>query len=309
MRFSLSTNWINRRIESGEEIVDRALELGFGELELGYHTTLQQAEGFRRRLDEMPVGSIHAFCPVPISAPQGYPELYQLASEDAETRAMARVHILRNIDFAASMGADTVVLHAGRVFLDSLFGDRSTSRLRTVLASVGNDIAKPAYAKALAKSLKLRAKRGAKMLTAFRKTLDEVLPRLQEKKVTLALENLPYLEGFPDETEMRALLDDLKDAPLKAWFDTGHHRVRASFGWVPEGFDPCAAIETYAGVHINDVVDFNDDHFAPGGGRVDFAALKPLLHGVRHLVFEPNAAVKENDLRRGVDLLKRLMAP
>ena len=40
MKLSLSTNWCNRRIESGEEIADKAMELGFTELELGYHTTL-----------------------------------------------------------------------------------------------------------------------------------------------------------------------------------------------------------------------------------------------------------------------------
>ena len=80
MRLSLSTNWCNRRMESGEEIADKAMELGFQELELGYHTTLFQVKGFKARLDQIPVGSIHAFCPVPISAPQGYPELYSLAS-------------------------------------------------------------------------------------------------------------------------------------------------------------------------------------------------------------------------------------
>ena len=89
MKLSLSTNWCNRRIEDGRAIADKALELGFGELELGFHTTLRQVEGFKARLDQIPVGSVHAFCPVPLSAPQGYPELYQLASFDEEGRRMA----------------------------------------------------------------------------------------------------------------------------------------------------------------------------------------------------------------------------
>src|SRR5574344_2700375 len=106
MRLSLSTNWCNRRMESGEEIADKAMELGFQELELGYHTTLFQVKGFKARLDQIPVGSIHAFCPVPISAPQGYPELYSLASFDEESRKMAKLMIGRNVKFAAEMGAD-----------------------------------------------------------------------------------------------------------------------------------------------------------------------------------------------------------
>ena len=74
MRLSLSTNWCNRRIDDGRAIADKALELGFEELELGFHTNIRQVEGFRARLGQIPVGSVHAFCPVPLSAPQGYPE-------------------------------------------------------------------------------------------------------------------------------------------------------------------------------------------------------------------------------------------
>ena len=71
MRLSLSTNWCNRRIDDGRAIADKALELGFEELELGFHTNIRQVEGFRARLGQIPVGSVHAFCPVPLSAPQG----------------------------------------------------------------------------------------------------------------------------------------------------------------------------------------------------------------------------------------------
>ena len=89
MKFSLSTNWCNQRLNDGEAIAEKALSLGFEELELGYNTTPEQVPGFRKMLDRIPVGSVHAFCPVPLSAPQGYPELYQLASLDEEARKMA----------------------------------------------------------------------------------------------------------------------------------------------------------------------------------------------------------------------------
>jgi hypothetical protein len=73
MKLSLSTNWCNRRIDDGREIAEKALELGFEELELGFHTTARQVAGFKAMLGHIPVGSVHAFCPVPLSAPQGYP--------------------------------------------------------------------------------------------------------------------------------------------------------------------------------------------------------------------------------------------
>ena len=106
MKFALSTNWCNRRLESGEAIVEEALSLGFDALELGFRTSVEQVAGFKARLDEMPVGSVHAFCPVPISAPQGHPELFTLASFDSAARALARAHVANNVRFAADIGAD-----------------------------------------------------------------------------------------------------------------------------------------------------------------------------------------------------------
>lgn len=267
--FALSTNWCNRRLESGEEIVDVALGLGFEALELGFHTTDFQVKGFKARLDEMPVGSVHAFCPVPISAPQGYPELYSLASFDEEARKMAQFQIRQNIRFAAEMGADALVLHMGRVMCRGWIKRWDFGR---------------------------RVKRGIKMLDIAKKELELLVPELEANKVTLGLENLPYLEGFPAEWEIGQLCGDW----VRPWFDTGHDFVRKSF--VP----PARALDgTVLGIHINDSVG-GDDHLAPGQGKVDFVALKPLAETARHIVFEPHAGISEAELTTGLAYLKSL---
>ena len=59
-------------------------------------------------------------------------------------------------------------------------------------------------------------------------------------------------------------------------------------------------------MHLNDVVDFNDDHFAPGDGKVDFAALKEFAENVQHVVFEPSQEVTEESLRRSVAHIRSL---
>ena len=270
MKFSLSTNWCNRRMESGEEIADKAKALGFEGLELGFHTTMWQVKGFRARLDAMPVGSVHAFCPVPISAPEGYPELYQLASFDDEMRAMARIHVKRNVEFAASMGAGAVVLHAGRVMCRGFLKSRDQKR---------------------------REKRGKKMVDVFRKELELVVPVLERNKVTLGLENLPYLEGFPSEDELKDLVGEW----VKPWFDTGHDYVRQEKGWKDSASSGIHPI----GLHINDS-NGGDDHLPPGEGKIDFAALKPLAETAQHLVFEPHPDVTEEALTKGLAHLKTL---
>lgn len=268
MKFALSTNWCNRRFENGEEIADKALELGFEELELGFHTSIMQVAGFKRCLDRIPVGSVHAFCPVPISAPQGYPELYQLASFDAESRKMANLQIKRNIDFAADIGARTVVLHAGRVMCDCWFASRR---------------------------MKKRYARGRKMTDILKKELDALAETLEKRNVVLALENLPYVEGFPDEIEITSVCGEW----VKPWMDTGHDYVRIVNGWKR------ADIAQPWGFHISDSQG-NDDHLPPGEGRVNFASFIPAMRTAKHLVFEPNAGVNESRLKRGVAVIKAL---
>ena len=269
MKFSLSTNWCNRRIESGEEIADKAMELGFEELELGFHTTQFQVKGFKARLDRIPVGSVHAFCPVPISAPQGYPELYPLASLDDDARAIARVHVRKNVEFAAEMGADAVVLHAGRVMCRGF--------LRRW-------------------DMKRRVKRGRKLVEVFKRELEQMVPVLEKNKVTLGLENLPYLEGFPAEWEIQDLVGDW----VRPWLDTGHDFVRRMNHWD----SPCP---NPIGLHVNDSQG-GDDHLPPGEGKIDFASLREVAEGARHVVFEPASSVNEDDLRKGLEHIKRLWA-
>ena len=275
MKLSLSTNWCNRRIESGEEIAEKAMELGFEELELGFHTTQTQVKGFKARLDQIPVGSVHAFCPVPISAPQGYPELYPLASLDENDRAIARVHVKKNIEFAAEMGADAVVLHAGRVMCRGFFRRWD---------------------------LKRRVKRGQKLVTAFKRELELMVPILEKNNVTLGLENLPYLEGFPAEWEMKDLVGDW----VKPWLDTGHDFVRRVNRWPSESGLPCVNLQP-VGMHISDSQG-GDDHLPPGEGRVDFPMLKTFAENARHVVFEPAANVREAALKKGIAHLRKLWA-
>lgn len=304
MKLSLSTNWCSRRIDSGEAVAEKAVELGFDELELGYAMSEAQAEGIRRKLDLIRVGSVHAFCPVPVSAPHGHPELYRLADFDAEARNLAAAHVVRNIEFAAGIGADTLVIHAGRVGFCGIFDRLDSAKLKNILVKNGKDARAPGYMKALSLACKRRRRRGRVMLERFKKTLDALLPVLEDNSVVLALENMPYLEGFPDEHEMAMLLKDYAGAPVKAWFDTGHHRVRVNHAWT-RGVVPFETT-AIAGMHLNDVRDLDDDHLAPGEGTVDFSAIAAVAGSVRRLVFEPSASVTEASLAGAAAFIRDL---
>ena len=263
MTFALSTNWCNRRLVSGEEIADLALSLGFDELELGFRTNEAEVAGYRRRLDVMPVGSVHAFCPVPLSAPGGHPELYLFADPDEEAYRMARFQLEKNLAFAADLGADALVLHAGRVKCDSFFKARRLAK---------------------------RRRNGRKTLGFFKPRLEALVPVLEKFRIVLGLENLPYLEGFPDAEEMA----ELTGPWVKPWFDTGH-------AFVMNAPAPAEAL----GLHVNDSVG-GDDHLAPGAGKIDFTAYKDLAAKARHRVFEPAESVGAEELSRALAFLRSL---
>jgi len=269
MTFALSTNWCNRRLTTGEEIADLVQSLGFDALELGFHTTQEQVAGFKTRLDRMPVESVHAFCPVPISAPCGYPELYALADSDEEARRMAQLQVRRNVLFAAEMGAKTLVLHAGRVDFRGFLRRWDVKR---------------------------RRERGAERVTVFKRELEALVPELEKNGVVLGLENLPYREGFPDAQELQDLVGDW----VKPWYDTGHAYVRRETLKIDEPL-PTDVV----GMHLNDSLG-GDDHLAPGAGKVDFAALADMARNARHRVLEPNASISSEELVAGLNRLKEL---
>ncbi len=310
MRFALSTNWNNSRLDDGSAIVDEALAIGFDALELGFRTTSEQLEGFRRRLDEMPVDSVHAYCPVPLGAPSGHPELHQLAAHDEDERALARLLMKDTLRCAVELGAKTVVTHAGYVNLDGWFVNVSSEVLRALMRDKDGkmDATRPRFRKYLERALARRRKRGVKLMESFRQALDLLLPDFEKAGVTLALENLPRLEGFPNSEEGLQLMRDYAGSPLRLWFDTGHARVRECHLWDDPVAEVAAKIgEHVRGIHLNDVMDYHDDHRQPGWGNVDFAALAPLARreGVLH-VFEPHRPVTAGELRSSLDAVRRM---
>lgn len=305
MRFSLSTNWNARRHTDGEALTDEILSLGFEALELGYHTTEELAAGIRRRVGSgaVAVDSVHAYCPVPIGAPHGYPELYLLASLDEDERAMATILIGRTLAFATSMGARAVVLHAGRVFLNSFFGDAGTRKLVESLDG-GEGILGEGYQRVLAKALKRRASRVRKYYDGFCLSLDALLPKFEAAGVALCLENLPSIEAFPDVREMHMLKARFGTSSLAYWHDLGHGQSREYLGWDRHADVARALLPFTRGVHIHDALPLLNDHLPPGKGLIDFGDYA--FYGADEVirVFEPAPDVTGGELVEALGLVR-----
>jgi sugar phosphate isomerase/epimerase len=290
MNIGLSTNWNAKRQATGEALVDEILSLGFDALELGYNTTDEHMKGIRLRLQSgaVVVNSVHAYCPVPIGAPHGYPELHLLASLEEDERALAAVMINHTRDFAESVGAKAMVLHAGRVFLDSfLFGNLGSGKLESVAENEGS-ISSPQYRRLLDRAWRRREKRAAPVMDAFSKSLEKLLPSFEKARLLLCLENLPSIEGFPDEREIETLCARFKGSPLRYWHDMGHGQVRAQMGWIANHAATAKALlPITGGIHIHDAAPLTHDHLPPGEGRIPFKDFSFYAADTVIKVFEP----------------------
>ncbi len=289
-------------------MVDEILALGFDALEMGYHTTEEIAEGVLRRVREgaVTVDSVHAYCPVPVGAPHGYPELYLLASLDEDERAMAAILLTRTLEFAVKMGARAVVLHAGRVFLKTLFREISTGTLAECLMEGDADVAAEKYRRELDKALRLRAKRVRKYFDGFCLSLDAMLPKFEKAGVALCLENLPSVEAFPDEREMIMLKQRFNTPALAYWHDLGHGQTREHMGWIRHAEAARALLPFTKGVHIHDARPLMEDHLPPGSGEIDFAAFN--IYGGDNVikVFEPASEVEGTALAEALRFIREV---
>ncbi len=299
MPFSLSTRWNAFRSRSGESLVDDILELGFEHIELGYDLTADLVPGVFARVESGAIGvtSVHNFCPVPVGAPYGHPELFLLGSLVPRIRNSAILHTVRTIEFAAEMGASCVVVHGGRVKMGNL------TRKLIGLAEDGKQFDLK-FEKLKQKVLLKRDRKAPKYVDALCSSLEELLPRLEEHGICLALENLPSWEAVPTEMEMEEIARRIDSPLIGYWHDIGHGQVRENLGFVHSVRWVERLRERLAGMHIHDVVPPASDHAMPPAGEVDFASFKDFVEPSMPLVFEPVPGTPAEELVEGLRVVQ-----
>jgi len=297
--FALSTRWNAFRHRSGEAMLEEILALGIDHVELGYDLRLDLVPGVKNmvRMRCVTVDSVHNFCPVPVGAPEGHPELFELASLDKRVRHSAVQHTLRTVELAAEMGAAWVVTHAGNVAI------RNHTRKLIALYRKGL-YGMPRYERVKLKLIAKREKKTLRHLDYLYAALQEILPTLTATKIGLALENLPSWEGLPSEMEMERISRDFPSAPIGYWHDFGHAQVRENLGFINHRVWFTRLAARMVGMHIHDVRPPDADHLMPPAGEIDFASFKECLRPGIIAVLEPLPGTPAERIREAVVLLK-----
>ena len=299
MDIALTTRWNNSRHVDGRAMVDEILEMGFNHLELGYDTRIDLVEGIRARIDEgaVKVNSVHNFCPVPIGAHRGHPEIWTMAHMDPNVRRNAVLHTTKTIEFAAEIGAKVIVSHSGYVKTR-----RGTEDLIALIHK--NKQFAPAYDKVKMKFQVEREKKAEKHLNWLYQGVEQLLPVLERTGTYLGLENLPTWEAIPNESEMLNMIEHFNHPNLKYWHDIGHGQIRENLGfinaerWV-ERMEP-----HLAGMHLHDVARPIYDHVMPPLGDMDFSRFKRFAQLDIVRVIEPTPRTPAEEIVTALQFFK-----
>ncbi len=285
-------------------MIEEILDLGFSHVELGYDTRLDLVPGIRRMVEQraVQVDSVHNFCPVPMTAHRGHPEIFTFGHKDRRIRELAVAHTTETIRFAAEMGARVVVTHCGNIEMDR-FSDQLVS-----LCEQGQQFT-PLYEKVKLKLQVKRDKKARKQIPLWHECLQQLIPVLEEHRIQLGMENLPTWEAIPTESELETTLGIFQSPWLKYWHDMGHGQIRENMGLINVERWLERLQSSLAGMHVHDVLPPAHDHVMPPRGKMDFSRYKRFatLNIVR--VIEPTPRTPPEDIKEALAFLKEAWGP
>lgn len=290
-RFALSTGWHLAHIDEPEQILSLTAELGFDGIELSSLST--EAAGALQEVltsEPLPVVSIHAPCPIPYD---GAARLDDLACTNDRRRRAAIDYTKRTIDLASGVGAGAVVIHVGAVPV-------SIPQSAVVDAMERRD---DQWRNLLARGLAERAAGAERYLDLAIESLDELTAHLRGSGVLLAAETRYEYNSLPNVDEFATILDRFASHGVRYWHDVGHAHTQAVLGLATQRDYLDRYHAHLLGFHIHDAKGARD-HWPPGEGEIDFAALVAYLRSEHLRVLEVAGHHPAHHVARSREYLK-----
>jgi sugar phosphate isomerase/epimerase len=276
-------------------------ELGFEYAELSHGIRISLLPGILESVDagEIQISTLHNFCPLPIGVNQANPNLFRFSSLDARERENAWRYSLKTLETARRLNAKLVVLHLGCLDMKDY-----TGKLIGMVAAGQQQT--PKYEKLCAEVIDRRELKKEKHLHLASEMLGRLAAQADALGVKLGIENREALEEIPLESDFTLFFREFSSPTICYWHDTGHAQIKENLGFIHHAMHLGSLAHRLAGFHIHDVQFPARDHCPPGSGTVDFGALKPMVKPEHIKVFELNPGVPVEDLKTGVNHLKRI---
>jgi len=297
---SLSTALRSEICGSGEEIIREILSYGVQAVELEYRITesmLREIFPFIKKRDIL-VSSIHNIMPLPdgMSRETANGEFVSLSSPDRSEREMAVKYTQQTLAWAEETGAQAVVLHLGRVGMDS--------PMRKLMNFYDQEKIGTNEGRAfLTEKMELRSKEGEKNLTAALQSLEKLAPEAERRRLFLGIENRYNMQDFPNVEEFKRIFKKFEGSPVRYWHDLGHATTQENLGMVAHGELLDLFGRHLVGVHLHGCRGYKD-HKAPGTGEEDYSQLKKFLRADTIRVVETHHRATREELGKGLEFLR-----
>lgn len=276
-------------------------ELGFEYAELSHGIRISLMPGILEAVSagEIKISTLHNFCPLPVGVTQPSPNLYEFSSDRDRDRELAIKHTVNTLEFAQRLGAPLVVLHFGSMDLKDY-----TGKLKELLARGEQE--SPKFQKLVVEAMAAREAKKKKFYDRSRETLKHLLTESKYRGIKFGIEIREAVEELPIESDFKSLLEEFPAPNVYYWHDVGHAQVKQDLGFINHTQHLASLADRLAGFHLHDVKAPARDHFPPGGGHIDFAALKPFVKPEHIKVFELSPKVPLDSVQRGIAHLKRI---
>lgn len=303
--FSFSTSWNVSRHNSGRDMVEEILGLGFNKIELNYRVTWEMAKEILPLVERgiISITSLHNVFPR-TDNPDFSPDSVLLAHTDPVKRKEA-VEITKNtVDMAALFGAGAVVLHTSEIPTPKEYD----SILKELYLQGKRDRAE--YESIRKEFMEYRRAVGHKYVELTCRSLEEICDHIGKKNysIILGIENRARCHQIPDFNQAEYMLELLKHLPVYFWYDIGHAVMMDALGILnnPDGLKNIR--HKIFGMHIHDTVGLTD-HCCPYASGDEFDKYLEYIKDAKIKVLELGRHESRENIIKSVDLLyERLMA-
>jgi sugar phosphate isomerase/epimerase len=258
---ALSTMWGIGQFDHLADFFAAGQQIGVQQFELNHKVNSAMLAGLD--LARYRIGSVHEPCPADISAGTLDDRNWLISAPDEECRRQGVRAVQRSIDLARELGARAVVVHAGKVDVDSQL-EKTLWRLFEA-----GQAQTPPYNEAKDRLMTARAAQAEANLEAVQRSLVELAEYAGRLGIRLGIENRYHYREIPLLDELGRLLEAVGDEQVGFWYDVGHAHALERLGFYAHE----AWLQRYAsrmiGVHLHDVIGLKD-HQAPGSGEVDW---------------------------------------
>lgn len=258
---ALSTMWGIGQFHSLADFFSAAHSLGFTRFELNHAVGSAMLDSLN--LNGHRITSVHEPCPAEPPAAVLKERNWLISAPDEEDRRRGVAAVRRSIDLAHQLGAQAVIVHAGRVDLDVEL------ELAVIRLYKQGEAGRPIYAQAKERLAAARAAQAEINLRSVRRSLIELAEYAARPGIRLGLENRYHYFEIPLPDELDDLLNLGCGDGVGYWHDTGHAQMAENLGlgsheeWLRR-FAP-----RMVGVHLHDIVGVQD-HLAAGQGCIDW---------------------------------------